>query len=123
MDAWFGWLEEVLHQNWNVLSSCSFSKTSERLLLTKRNADAQTGQNDFAVRERKFPGYFFTVTVELRAHLYFTPGSSLHVHHSRALKKPLRETFVMEETETMPTSVFVGHEFVQPAGSKWRRGH
>lgn len=102
------------------MSPCSFPKSGRKLLLTGLGAEAQTGLNDFGVRNGDSPGYFFLVTGELSAHLHVTPGSPLYVHYKGARKKLFREAFATEEVEIPPTTVFVAHGYVQDADSEWR---
>lgn len=82
--------------NDNVVSPCSVSRTGRRLLLSGQGAETQTLHNDYAVRDEESPGYFLTVTGEVSAHLYVTPGSHLHVHYNAARQKLLREAFMTE---------------------------
>lgn len=91
--------------------------------MTRRGAAAQTWHKDYAVRDGESLRYFFNATCEVKAHLYGTLGSHLFVPYSAAREKLLREAFVMPEVETPPRPVFVGHGYIQHAGSEWRDEH
>lgn len=84
---------------------------------------AQTGHNNFAVRDGESPAYFFIATSEVRAHLDATLGLRLYTHYSDAREKLLTKALVMEKVEILPTSVFVGHGYVPPAGTEWGGEH
>lgn len=117
------WLAAVLSLSWNYVSPYSLSRTRGRLLLTRPVAMAETGQNDYVIRDGESPGYYFTVTSEESAHLYVVPGSNFYVKYSGARKKTKREGFVIEEMETILTCVLLSHEYVQNAGAEWRGEH
>lgn len=63
-------------------------------------------------------GVPFTVTVEVSANFYVTPGSHLHVQYTATRKKLLRMAVVMVNLEVRPNPVSVGLEYVQHTGSK-----
>lgn len=51
------------------------------------------------------------------------PRMRMFMYRSLARKKLLKEAVVTEKVEVMPTIVFVGHGYVQQAGSKCREKH
>lgn len=122
-DVWLGWPATALNLDENEISLCNLSKISGRRLLTGRRAEAQTGHNNFVVKNGQSPRCFVTVTNEASAHLCVTLSSYICVHFSDARKKLLRKGVVMEEIGASPSFVVVGRRYVQQAGCEWRRGH
>lgn len=82
-----------------------------------RGSVTQTGRNYFFVRDDESPGYFFTATTEVSAHLLVTWGSHLYVNYSSAQKKLVKNAFLIEEVNISPTCVHVGHGYVPQTGS------
>lgn len=64
MEVWLGWLATVLNLDENGVSQCSLPDTGRELLLTGRGAEAQTGHNNFVVKNGGSPGYFVLVPVK-----------------------------------------------------------
>lgn len=56
------------------------------MLLTGLDAATHTGHNNFVVRDGELPGYLFTVTGEVGAHLHVTLGFYLYVHYNATEK-------------------------------------
>lgn len=120
VDVWGVWLATISDVDDNGVLPCSHPKNGGRLLLTARGAAAQMVHNDdvdgaqrlFLSAMGTYRGTFFVVIGHVSAGLQVIPGSGLCVRYNAALKKLLRETFVMKTVETLPTAVIVGHGLV-----------
>lgn len=55
-EVWLDWLTAVLNLDESKEWPCSLPKTGGSLLLTRRGAEAKTGQSDFVVASRESPG-------------------------------------------------------------------
>lgn len=73
------------------------SDTRKRLLLTKREKEAQTGYNEFVFRAEESPGFFLTGTDGEEIYLYVSPGSHLDSPYELSRKKPLKNSFLMKK--------------------------
>lgn len=108
-DVWFSWLAVFLDQDWNGASPPILLKTSGQLTLTGHSAEEQTRHNDFLFTDGELSRYFAIVIGEVTADLCVIPGSHVYVHCTESRKKLLTETFVVEERDVLPTSVFMRH--------------
>lgn len=68
---------------------CSLLKTSLVLLVTRRGGKAQTVHKYSAVEDVELTGQVFTVTGDVSAHYYITPGSHLRLGYSGTEKSLL----------------------------------
>lgn len=96
----------------------SLSQNSKKLLLTWRGTTAQTGHNDFAVRDIE-SSESFIATSEVGAHLCVTTGCHIYGHYTAKRKRLLREAFVVDEVGIRARHVSIGYGYAQHADSKW----
>lgn len=94
------------------------------MLLTERDTETQSvSHNDFVVKDRESPGYFFIASGEVGAYLHVTTGCHLCVQESAAPNTLLGEMFVIENLANSADLRFMGHGHLRNAGNKWRREH
>lgn len=55
--------------------------------------------------------------------VFGTLGPNFYLQYNGALEKLFRESSLMEDVSTSPTSASVGHEYVQHPGSEWHGEH
>lgn len=103
--------------------SCSLSTTGGRLLLTGSSAEAQTGHSSSPAKSGQSLRYIFVASSDVSAYLFVTRGSYINIELNREQKKLLQRAFVLGKVEVPPSTVFVGHEYVQIGGSEWRGIH
>lgn len=78
------------------------------------------GAQRLCSQRRTVAGILFIATRDVSAYLYVTLGSHIYTDYHCEQKELLRRALMTEETRNPPTSVFVGHAYVQYGRSEWR---
>lgn len=86
--------------------------------MAESRVKAQMMHNSLAGRDGELSPHLFTVTAEGSANFAINTRLQIYVHYNGARMKLWIKAVVMEDGKTPPTSVFVGHGYLQHAESE-----
>lgn len=95
------------------------SKSGGRFLVTGENCLAQCGHNDFDHRQPTGPGFFTIATGSGPCTLWVAGGSHLYVDYDDEAKRIMADVLEMGLIKIPAHSVFIGHGYLQHAGTAW----
>jgi len=94
-----------------------------RWLMTGVDSPAQVGHNDYHTSFSKDAGYFLIASMDEPFSLWVSKGSHHFVFYEDVMKRSMCNFMTMQKVEVPARSVFIGHGFVQHAGSEWTGSH
>ena len=98
--------------------------TGGRLLFTGKDCHAQTGHNDFFLREHhQISDCFCILTGQEEVSLWVTDHSHTFIFYPEKTKKELIERLRMKRVTIPGNSVFFGHGYLHHAGDKYLGSH
>ena len=119
MDVWVCIILALMGVDSDGEWNCRIPVTGGRGLLSGKHVDHQAGHNDFPARRNLCPGYFIIVTGNDAVTLWLTKSSYHYVWYSEEDLKGLADIMVMSQILIRPNSIFIGHGYLQHAGSGW----
>ena len=98
---------------------CRIPTTGGRALISGRGLSDQNGHNDFEYRKGLCPGFFAIVTGNDLVNLWVCKSSHQYIWYSDTDKRYLADLIVLSQIQIQPNSIFIGHGYLQHAGSGW----
>jgi len=123
LDVWVCMLLALMGVDNDGKWKCRIPSTGGRALISGKGLSDQNGHNDFEYRKGLCPGFFVIVTGNDLVHLWVCKSSHQYIWYSDADKRDLADLMVLSQIQIQPNSIFIGHGYLQHAGSGWRGFH